>query len=101
VECALDLGQNRFCSQLLGISASYPALFLAVQLPQARITRQYLQHTVTADLRGLVFQTPREQVPVSWDRVLDYYLDPVEGALQRADRCVVVTARGEYSFLST
>ena len=76
------------------------ALFLAPRLPQARATKPHLQQTVTADLRGLIFQTPQEHIPISWDRVLDYYLEPIKGTLEMVNRCIVVTQRGEYSFLS-
>jgi hypothetical protein len=86
---------------LLFMCAAQPFLVVAILLPKIKISRAYLQHSVAADLRGLVFQTPQDHTLVTWDRVLDYYLEPVPGALQSADRCVVVTARGEYSFLST
>jgi len=93
-------GKIGFVFVSIAFASLYPVLFLATRLPQARATKSYLQQTVTADLRGLVFQTPQEHIPISWDRVLDYYLEPVAGALEMVNRCVVVTSRGEHSFLS-
>lgn len=94
-------GKIGFVFVWLALASCLSVLFLATRLPQARATKSYLQQTVTADLRGLVFQTPQEHIPISWDRVLDYYLEPVKGTLEMVDRCVVVTQRGETAFLST
>ena len=90
-----------FVLTILLVCSAQPFLIVAVLLPRIQASRAYLQQTVTADLRGLVFQTPQEHTPIAWDRVLDLYLEPVAGTLQSADRCVVVTARGESAFLST
>ncbi len=93
-------GKIGFVFVWLALASCLSVLFLATRLPQARATKSHLQQTVSADLRGLIFQTPQEHVPISWDQVLDYYLEPVKGTLEMVDRCVVVTQHGEHSFLS-
>ena len=90
-----------FILTLLFSCGAMPFLIVATRWPQIKAGRAYLQQMVSADLRGLTFQSPQEHTPIAWDRVLDYYLDPVAGTLQNADRCVVVTERGEWTFLST
>ncbi len=94
-------GKIGFAFVWLALASCLSILFLATRLPRAKATKSYLQQTISADLQGLIFQTPNEQTPIAWNRVLDYYLEPVNGTLETVNRCMVVTEEGEQAFLST
>lgn len=86
---------------MLFLAGAMPFLIVVMHWPRIKAGRAYLGQSVSADLRGLVFQTSQEQRLIAWDQVLDFYEEPVPGSLQSADLCLVATPRGAYSFLDT